>query len=166
MNHFAGGNGRIFKKLKDIYDRSKKYCIYYDYSPENYALIEGYRHLSKKIRDIPDYNNNVMLVPIPCMEYMILKMLQTRKYIQNDERVNKATVDFDYDYLRRKYPACKSLETMLKHILNDYLSNEYHNINVYEESLEEAKRTKDREHDKEGIFYLEGNLSKKAEELS
>ncbi|MBR4515196.1 MAG: hypothetical protein IKO61_09965 [Lachnospiraceae bacterium] len=153
--HFANGNGRLFKELKKWYDTSHNYCIYYDYSPENVDVTNGYWQLYDKVQGMDGYANNVMIIPIPCIEYIVLQFLVKYKYIQDNQMLVKSTYLFDYNYIRTAYPNSKSLERMYKHILNDYTEIEYHNIDM-------SKQKKDI---KEGIFYTEGDLCRKAEQF-
>lgn len=64
----AHGSG----KVRDVYNKQEKgqyALIYIDVVPDNYETIRTYNKLKKEFRD----NNKVLIIPIVCSEYILLR---------------------------------------------------------------------------------------------
>lgn len=153
---FSNGNGEITKKLDDCYTEEDNFIIFLDFNCRNrlYTLfMDVKRYIHKK------YNNpsNVIVVPIPCIEYIVIKMLSMYGYVVNNS-IQKV-LSFDKVFI-------KSIEgTGFEGKMKGYLSSlgdDYKNYN-----LRPNGEPYDVIKDNLGNFYLQsdGKPSLKAERL-
>jgi len=153
---FSSGNGLLFYELSLIYNVEDSYYIFLDYNCRN-KLYEVYLDLLQKIKT--EYNNpdNVHIIPIPCIEYIVLDMLH--KYEYCDHIWLQDVLGFNREII--KGIKGTGLEGKLKNYL-DSLGEEYVNYNLNPDEKKGINVI-----DNEGLFYIEddGMPSMKAERL-
>ena len=72
--YFSNGNNLLKSKLDEIYNKDDLFVVFIDVVPNNAALITLYRNLVSQIES-DDMDDNVVVLPIPCIEYYIIDML-------------------------------------------------------------------------------------------
>lgn len=70
---FSNGNSRIIQKLNKVYNTDDFFIIFMDVPPNNKAIVRMYKQYADTIR--LKFKNNVVIVPIICIEYFVLNML-------------------------------------------------------------------------------------------
>lgn len=129
--HFSNGNSMMYRKLRSIYNTSDTFILFLDVVVDNLSTIKLYENLLIKCEDL----ENVYIVPILCIEYYILKMLDEDKLLfvnQQDEELVKYLVrTFDCNELSKEKQEIKTtLEKRYKYILNNQLCNCMKNIHI------------------------------------
>lgn len=113
--HFSGGNRNLKAKLAEVYNEEDRYTIFFDLVPDNQTAINEYRKLSDYIGE-KEYGN-VTIIPIPCIEYYVLKVIGNREVREIEEVLNfgqyKST-DLCVNLLRGN---CKNFEGFCKKVL-------------------------------------------------
>lgn len=79
--HFSGGSDLLSVELKKWYNNEDNFFVFMDYVPNNKIIIASYGVLYNKISRY----KNVFLVPIPCIEYFVLKMFGQYGYNRLDK---------------------------------------------------------------------------------
>jgi len=149
---FSSGNNNLFGTLSTIYNTDDRFYIFYDLSPDNNVLISKYSVLINQIEnEISNFNDNVWVIPIICTEYIVLKMLLTYKYINED--LSYAINNIDYKRLKIEYKQ-RYMERCYKQILKS-LDNQFHNIN----------ESSNHNINNEGAFYRTDNTDLKSERI-
>lgn len=96
-----------------------------DLVPDNMSTINFYNDLVSEYRDFIE-RNRLMICPILCIEYIILKMLLTYGYLTDTIVVDAVALDFRSnsikDLLARDKNASKTMEKLMKSILVDISS--------------------------------------------
>lgn len=85
--YFLGGSRRYFQKFKDtIYVDSDciTYFLFYDVSLNNVNTVNGFFALKNSVKKLLP-RQNVCVVPIPYLEYFVLKMLSSIKVLNTNE---------------------------------------------------------------------------------
>lgn len=71
--YFSSGCDKLLSKAISIQDKEDIIVIYYDVAPNNNKTTKGYRDLCKTIKT--KQLKNIIVVPIICIEYIIVKSL-------------------------------------------------------------------------------------------
>ena len=124
---FSEGNQLLEDKLNSVYNTEDFFYVFIDFVPDNKHLIVQYEGLKDTI--INEYGDNVALIPIPCIELFILKMLFKYGYVTDNVIYEKAILNFDKNFVHSlpKNFGKLTLERCYKYILNVYLDKEFHN---------------------------------------
>lgn len=105
---FTGGNGNILPYLTNEVNESGKYAaVYLDVSPGNSGIIQLYEMIAEfSVK----HNYNVVVLPIPCAEYYLIKLLDNLGMITDrigvDLAINKGYfkwAEFVKQYPKHKY---------------------------------------------------------------
>lgn len=120
---FSKGSQRIDSKISSILLGGNSVVCYYDLVYDNTATVDGFRKLKNKYRN----NANVILVPIPCIEYydIVMLILLNVEFSPDILRI----IDFLY-YKKSECTANykeKSLEKFFKGCLNSLHMDCYKN---------------------------------------
>lgn len=85
---FANGSSRVYRKVLSLRCVSDiDYCIvFFDVAPDNRYTISRYRRLIEDLNEAEIYFP-VYVVPIPCIEYVILKLFCSYSYISCSNRI-------------------------------------------------------------------------------
>lgn len=107
------------------YIESDDIVTFVDLVPDNMSTINFYNDLVSEYRDFIE-RNRLMICPILCIEYIILKMLLTYGYLTDTIVVDAVALDFRSnsikDLLARDKNASKTMEKLMKSILVDISS--------------------------------------------
>ena len=99
--------------------------IFVDLVPDNMATINFYNDLVSEYQDFIA-SNRLMICPILCIEYIILKMLLTYGYLRDTIVRDAVALDFSSnsikDLVARDKKASKTMEKLMKSILIDISS--------------------------------------------
>lgn len=137
--HLCGGNGMLQKYLEDNYNPEDVYIIYVDVVPDNILTSKVFRRLKKYVRR--NCGTNVYLLPIPCMEYYVLKTFLQGEFVSIRNVIENA----DYQGIT----CVKSMEQYYKYKLDSYKKECYH-IGQFCQVSEQT-----------GIFYAESCICNK-----
>lgn len=94
---FSEGNQLLEDKLNFVYNTEDFFYVFIDFVPDNKHLIAQYEGLKDTI--INEYGDNVALIPIPCIEFFILRMLFKYGYVTDNVIYEKAILDFDKNFV-------------------------------------------------------------------
>lgn len=119
--YFSGGNENLMSKLNEIYNKDDLFIVFIDVVPNNLALLSLYRGLVTDI-EAYDMDSNVVVLPIPCIEYYIIDMLTSLEILFT----NDSTIRNLYENLHKeinwgsvaKDKRCISIEKLYKDIIN------------------------------------------------
>lgn len=76
---FAGGNTKVYEKLQNLYNPDDYFVVYVDVSPNNTTTVVLFRRLAS----LPlCKKRNVLLLPIVCIEYYVLRMLSDNSILR------------------------------------------------------------------------------------
>ena len=107
------------------YIESDDIVTFVDLVPDNMSTINFYNDLVSEYRDFIK-RNRLMICPILCIEYIILKMLLTYGYLTDTIVMDAVALDFRSnsikDLLERDKNASKTMEKLMKSILVDISS--------------------------------------------
>lgn len=89
--YFSGGNRRLQLKLQQIYNNTDVFIIFCDVPPNNSHTIQEYHNLVDVIKE----NNmkNVYVIPIICIEHIIIKFLNKHNYLGKQNRICQSILD-------------------------------------------------------------------------
>ena len=167
---FSCSNTFLPEKLDKMYNTDDIFILYMDYTC-NDTLYNDYLQIRKKIlknckeNHSVDNPSNVFIVCIPCIEYIVLKMLHDYDYIDNNNfsscfgtvdkvlAFDKSTIKSIYNTKNKQSKKSnKKVEVQLKYYLTS-LSNSLDNYNVYKDG-EFKPDAGDR-----GSFYISSSAS-------
>lgn len=107
------------------YIESDDIVTFVDLVPDNMSTINFYNDLVSEYRDFIE-RNKLMICPILCIEYVILKMLLTYGYLNDATVIDAVALDFNSssikDLVARDKKASKTMEKLMKSILVDISS--------------------------------------------
>jgi len=116
---FAEGNEGFVRKLKEqvaLYPE-ESFALVVDFVPDNIVVQESYYRLVSTIEQVFDMKK-VIVLPIPCLEFIVLDMLLAFGYVDNvtdKERVTKIVKEFEYELPSLSYEKnCKRILNSLK----------------------------------------------------
>lgn len=89
---YTNGNGGIKSTAKELLETTQDTIIvFWDFYPTNKSIVDIYRDLRKKSIA---HDNRIIVLPIVCAEFYILKLLRKNEMITDE---NKANIAFDFD---------------------------------------------------------------------
>ena len=144
--YFSRGNGKLYKEFKKHYNTTDTFYIVLDYVPNNRSLDGVYNGIYDRVHGSERYKGNVYIIPTVCMEYVIVRSLVKYSYITNTDLLLNSDCS-NYNDIMLKHPEKKTLEKVFKVILDEQLSEEFHNVTG------------------QGSFYLTGQRGYKAEQI-
>ena len=114
------GNSDLFNILNKVYNIEDEFIIFLDFNCRN-KLYNVFLDLKSMIKRELDNPENVYIIPIPCIEYIVLDMLNTYKYVSDNNLYN--ILDFNKDVIK-KYGISfeKGLKGFLKSLGSDFLN--------------------------------------------
>lgn len=136
--YFSNGCG----KIASLYNGIDDLCVFYDVSPNNPKTTQGYNDLKQII--VTNSWHKVVLLPIVCVEYIMIVMFDKYNYIgkqsnDNEEILNFVIRNFDWDKLSLNIKNNSfGTEESLEHICKRFISNQrmqcLHNSFKYDEA--------------------------------
>lgn len=135
--HFSGGNNKIAQKIKEVYRSNKDddIIVYFDVSPNNPITINKFNNLCTSCID--RYRGKVKVIPIPCIEYIVLDMLDFYDLLLYDNSLYISLWSHIHSFSLNKEDfmsllvslslSTSTLETVLKSILNNHSLSCLHN---------------------------------------
>lgn len=152
---FAGGNANIYNTIKSKCNAEDEIVVLFGISPEILTLLQVFMSERSKVMD-SEYKN-VFFVPIPCIEYFVLKEF-AYEYLDNQ---TKDILDFKIHYKEyNQYKKIKSFEHVCKHLLDvsiDCLSTKVDEPDFY---IQDCDCTSCNHK------FMKGSLNQKAERLT
>lgn len=124
--HFSGGNSTVYEEAKRLQSKgNNNVFVFFDAALDNSFAMRKYMHIYNTIDNNKD--TGIYLVPIICVEQIILDMLWKFEYISSSDtktakRLQCSVVDFDYNELCASIPNAESvgsIEHLFKYILNN-----------------------------------------------
>lgn len=67
--YFCGGNTEIISKVREHCKENESYILFVDVVPDNFRTIALYRKVVKYCQE----KSNIFVIPIPCIEYYVIK---------------------------------------------------------------------------------------------
>ena len=147
----SGGNKKVAKFVKDL---ARKYpddifIVYFDLVPNNKMTIIVYENLCSSIEK---YNGRVKVLPIPCIEYVIVNMLDRRNLLKYKKE------ELYYDIILHSVTTLTNwvvikniisnlgwkhsyIETIYKGLLNNHIKYCFHNRKGLGEFFTSCDRT-------------------------
>lgn len=87
--HFANGNHNLAKEAERLWDLGHFVVIFVDLSVNCIETVIIYNSLSKKFKN----SKSVLVLPIICIEFYLLKMLYNHGFLSTDEFKREEAVD-------------------------------------------------------------------------
>ena len=123
--YFSNGAGKLAREMSK-HLKFDTLLVFMDVVPNNKSTINLYNSLNTDFEDDID-NNRLLIIPIICIEYIILTMLIKWNYIQEEEidGLHYLITDFNYSELsslpdvRNNTTLQNSLEKICKYFLNN-----------------------------------------------
>lgn len=169
---FSEGVSQIKNKVNALINLDDTFIIYYDFVPDNFNTVKYYSKLSYELKN--EYKNkNIFIIPIICIEYVIISMFIRMLKIQNlkvfEYNASQILVDssnFDYKLVERLTDKKLTLEKKYKNLLGKFSSVCMVNKNIGDNNITGLFYKKDcdcsRYHCRYDISY---NLTDKADML-
>ena len=118
---FCEGYRGIRSAVEDAISNNEDVMVYIDVSPNN----EYTTNMFKKILKIPKRGHSIIVVPIICAEYILLRMLVQYGYIDDicvkDKGLSELIIGYVVDLTNGVIGEGKSLEKVCKHIIMNHL---------------------------------------------
>lgn len=118
---FYSGSRRIPRVIKQVLRTDELVVLYVDVSPNNESTVETYRHAFRLAKQ----NCRILLVPIICAEYVLLRMLVHYGYITELCSKDRKLYDFIDRYVLCNSESSRyekeSLEKICKHVVEKHL---------------------------------------------
>lgn len=127
---FLNGNTGLRNKIDMLCKEDESYIIYIDVVPDNFKSIRAYIDLEEYCK----LRSNICVIPIPCIEYYIIK-------VYGDKKVNEIVQIFNDRYV-------KETELVTKILRGKYKSFEKYCKKVLDHCLLPCQK-------KDGRFYIE-----------
>lgn len=123
---FSGSNTALSKVAEQLKSDGHKVIIFFDLAVNNRKTKELYESLSDKYED----DSNILVLPIICIEYYILKMLYNHGFLDFD-LYKSIDIQYSLDNFVKEITGVaidESIEKHYKHILNQ-IGNKNHCYN-------------------------------------
>lgn len=126
---FANGNINLLDKLRSVYNDTDFFVIYVDLVPNNRMTIVVYNDLLHD--SLVSNKDNILLVPVLCIEYYVLKMLE-------EDGISGVTVDYqglfdtligNENFIGAIEVLNLSLEKLYKRLVANQVEKCTHNVN-------------------------------------
>lgn len=139
---FANGASRVRGTLEKVYNEEDYFIVLYDLVPDNGMTIMLYRALKEAV----NIYSNVVVIPIVCIEQIILRMLDDLGYLTKTKitinLIDNLVSKFSWSNLTeedKKEISGKSLEKVYKLILNNQLDKCFVNSNDTSKRVETGR---------------------------
>lgn len=128
--YFSGGVGNILEKLKEVYEADCLHYVYIDLVPNNEETVSDYMSLRDYVN--AEYSDNVVVIPIVCIERIIMQMLNKYNYFVHSKKSGVLFEcigdDFKWQLLPEEYKDV-SLEHLYKLIISSQILFCQQNVN-------------------------------------